>query len=288
VTGARDSGLGRNSRGGAVSNDGVFSSGCALVVACLLAALLASRELWAQAANRLEGGRLTIAVVDSHSALALAFEEVSRFCDCVVAYEEPEWAWRGDLEMVEGASGKASLVARRATLRLTAPVSDPLTRDETRRVVAELVSQFARQTSARFEIRDTWPLEVVPMEWRAADGSVRRPRPLMDTPISVSGTPARPAVWLQRVAAALGAVVHRDVDMVLRGNQVNFGAVMPFEARDESASAVFRRLYASARPDAGWSLSYTPSLKSFSLALRTPRPRHLSVLDPAPPGSVPE
>jgi hypothetical protein len=271
-----------------VSNDGVFSSREALVVAALIAAVVGSRALGAQTTNRLEGGRLTIAVVDRHSALALAFEEVSRFCGCVVDYEGPEWAWRGDLETAQGAPGKASSVARRTTLRLTAPVSDPLTRPETRRVVAELVSQFARQTSARFEIRDTWPLEVVPTQWRAADGSVRRPRPLMDTPISVSGPPARPAVWLQRIAAALGAAAHREVDMLLRGNQVSFGAVMAFEARDEPASAVFRRLYASARPDAGWGLEYSPPLGKFILALRTPRPRHLSVIDPDPPGGAPE
>jgi hypothetical protein len=271
-----------------VSNDGVFSSGCALVVACLLAALLASRELWAQAANRLEGGRLTIAVVDSHSALALAFEEVSRFCACVIAHQEPEWAWRGDLETLRGARGQAVPVVRRTTLRLTALVSDPLTQDDTRRVVTQLVAQFERQTSARFTIRGDWPLEVVPTQWKSADGSVGRAAPLIDTPISIVGLPALPAVWLQRIAAALAAAARRDVQAILHGNQVRLGAVTDFEALDEPASAVIRRLYASARPDAGWSLSYTPSLKSFSLALRTPRPRHLSVLDPAPPGSVPE
>ncbi len=260
----------------------------ALGVVSLLAALAGTRAMHAQPANRLDGGRLSIAVVDQPYGLDLALLELSRFCACVIAHEEPEWAWRGDLETVRGARGEHLPVVRRTTLRVTASVSDPMTQDDTRRVVTQLVAQFERQTTARFTIRGDWPLEVVPTQSRAADGSVRRIVPLIDTPISIAGPPALPAVWLQRTAAALAVAARRDVKPVLQGHQVTFGAVTAFEARDEPASAVIRRLYGPAQPAAGWSLSYMPFNRSSSLALRTPRPRHLSVIDPDPPGGAPE
>lgn len=240
------------------------------VAECLL---LAPSNLRAQqATSRLEGGVLTIHVERQPSALFWALDEVQRHCVCAIGYEEPRWAWRGDLESVrDERARRAVTTSRRVTLRVSAPVTAPLTREETRAVIATLVAQYEAATSARFLIRGERVFEVVPASFKDTDGRVVRHRPLIDTPVTVDGVPALPSIWFQRLTRAIGAATGRDIRPALFGNHLNLGHPVAFAAAAEPARLALSRLYDAHGVDAVFRLSYSPEMRRFGMGLRTAR-----------------
>lgn len=168
---------------------------------------------------------LTIDVVDEHAASYWAIEELGRQCACAIAYEEPAWAWAGDLEIMrDGRSGRTVRASRRSSLRLSEPVVVPMTKP-----------------------------------------------PLIDTPITIEGPPALPALWLIRVARSLSATTGRDIRPMMSGNAVNLGAPISFAAHAVPASEVVRRLFEGLDIDVAWRLSYGRAPGTFGLGIRTAR-----------------
>lgn len=240
-----------------------------LLVLCLW---LAPTALSAQhVTSHLEGGVLTVDVRQEHSALYWALDEVQRFCACAIGYEEPAWQWAGDLESARTRGSRSFTASRRVSLHVSAPATTPMTRGETKAIVADLVAQYARATSARFMIRGERVLEVVPMSFKNADGRIVRPQPLIDTLVTLDGPPALPAVWFERLVQAIGAVTGHKIRASLSGNHLTLGQPVAFTARTEPASVALQRLYSEHGVDAVFRLSYGPATKTYGMGLRTAR-----------------
>jgi hypothetical protein len=235
----------------------------------------------AQAAVRLgerfPGGRLVLDVAPQPHALWDALRQLNRLCACAIAYEEPEWRSRDDLELTRLPSGRGVPVQRTTVLHLELDVDGPLTPARAMPVLEALLAQHQTSgLSAEFDVLPGPPIQVRPSRVKDADGRVVPATSVLDATISLEADTATVYEWWQQLARAVSLASGRRVMAAFPPGNGPIDLArqrITFEAEAETGRGVLNRFTQALDREVAWSLSFTPATNSFTVGLWVGKPK---------------
>lgn len=215
---------------------------------------------------RVVGGVVEVRADEVPNALSHAIAELRSVCRCVITYEGPEWAFAGDLRQDRDGQGRVVTSTRKGSVYASVPGRLPLSRQTATELLRRLVTADEREGgSARYLVIEGRTIEVRAVRFKDAAGIEVDAGLLLDTPISLSRDRLEAAGWVARIGFELQ---RRSGRKVFAG----FATVPPrpsdpivLEADNEPAREVLDRLLSQLPYPAGWSVTYTPSMKAHSL-----------------------
>lgn len=221
----------------------------------------------------------------------------------VITYEDPSYAFEGDLKDVTAAvsrspvkSGQRVLVPREGAMQLTYSVSPSTGKLEHADALVRRVldAHLATGAGSQFElVQQDDVFHVVPVMVKNSAGAWKATRSILETPITLpvqprSGTQMVDAICGALSAAKIRVVVGMAPESSLANNQVVEGGTNE-PARDilsrtlkQLSEETGRRLGAREERQYVWQLFFDPNARTYFLNLRL-LPRQAEAVTPSPP-----
>lgn len=213
-------------------------------------------------------GVLTVRVESDVNGLDHAVAHLQKLCACAISYEDPQWAYPGDLSIDVLANGRTTAHLRTGPLMASRPVGAALDREDVVAILEDLIANQARNgNSARYQVVEQRSIEVRPVLVKNRLGNEEVPVLLLDLPIVLERDTASPSVWLQRIVATLGRLSGVKTTGVFHFDQALDSVMVTLAADQEPARQVIDRLLESLPRHGSWAVNYLPGLRLYSVAL---------------------